>query len=285
MKIMKNTKLAKAIAIAVTGATLSLGVASTASAHVMYNTRIGGGTDGWTTTLGNGGGGTQIPWLGTTSAGADLPFGYAGGAPLNWAVAIHHAGQSSTVSAAQAAIDYSGAVVDLDTSDGAWGSWPSGTPGVSQGWGHHTDMALIRSEIDTDVQITVSSVDGIVDNYGMTLFTGMETSTGSFARHQAWNVGYVSGVFEDPAMGDNPFGGSGLTYTTHGDESVLTFHALANQTYTLYLGGNEVGGAGFGDIGGYSVNVSAVPVPAAAWLFGTGLIGLVSMGRRKLAIA
>ena len=62
------------------------------------------------------------------------------------------------------------------------------------------------------------------------------------------------------------------TLQFHGDESVLTFHALANQTYTLYLGGNEVGGAGFGDIGGYSVNVSAVPVPAAAWLFGTGYL-------------
>lgn len=31
-----------------------------------------------------------------------------------------------------------------------------------------------------------------------------------------------------------------------------------------------------------SVNVSAVPVPAAVWLFSSGLIGLVVMARRKL---
>lgn len=33
-----------------------------------------------------------------------------------------------------------------------------------------------------------------------------------------------------------------------------------------------------------TVDVSAVPVPAAAWLFGSGLIGLVGMARRKKAV-
>ncbi|HIB83546.1 MAG TPA: VPLPA-CTERM sorting domain-containing protein, partial [Chromatiaceae bacterium] len=32
-----------------------------------------------------------------------------------------------------------------------------------------------------------------------------------------------------------------------------------------------------------NVNVSDVPVPAAVWLFGSGLIGLVGMARRKTA--
>lgn len=277
---MKKTKLTKAIALTVTGATLALGMASTASAHVMYNTRNTGGTDGWTFSGNNGGSGTQNPWLGTSNGGADLPFGYAGGAPLNWAVKIHNAGQVSTVSAAHAASAY-GAAVDLDTSDGAWGSWPSPTPGVSQGWGHHTDFAILKSEIETDVILNISSVDGIVGNYGITVFTGMETSTGSYARHQAWNVGYFSGLNEGPAQNDNPFGGSGKTYLAHGDNSRVQFHMAAGQVYTIMLGGNEVGGAGFGEIGKYEVSVSAVPVPAAAWLFGTGLLGLMSFGRKK----
>ena len=53
---------------------------------------------------------------------------------------------------------------------------------------------------------------------------------------------------------------------------------------------------GINDFGGFSLNligtntydgeffvneVSAVPVPAAAWLFGSGLIGLISVARRK----
>ncbi len=32
---------------------------------------------------------------------------------------------------------------------------------------------------------------------------------------------------------------------------------------------------------GASVNVSAVPVPAAVWLFGSGLIGMVGIARRR----
>ena len=34
-------------------------------------------------------------------------------------------------------------------------------------------------------------------------------------------------------------------------------------------------------IGSYLVRTSVVPVPAAVWLFGSGLIGLISIARRK----
>ena len=34
--------------------------------------------------------------------------------------------------------------------------------------------------------------------------------------------------------------------------------------------------------GDCSVSVSAVPVPAAAWLFGSGLLGLIGISRRRL---
>jgi len=37
------------------------------------------------------------------------------------------------------------------------------------------------------------------------------------------------------------------------------------------------------DIGSYLVRTSVVPVPAAVWLFGSGLIGLVGFSRRKKA--
>jgi len=33
--------------------------------------------------------------------------------------------------------------------------------------------------------------------------------------------------------------------------------------------------------GSYLVSASAVPVPAAVWLFGSGLIGLIGVARRK----
>jgi len=41
----------------------------------------------------------------------------------------------------------------------------------------------------------------------------------------------------------------------------------------------------FGDIGGFDlvVDIAPVPVPAAVWLFGSGLLGLVGVARRKKA--
>jgi hypothetical protein len=67
---------------------------------------------------------------------------------------------------------------------------------------------------------------------------------------------------------------------TTGTVSVLPTTLLSAGTYVLEVRGNVVGAAG----GGYSgvLNVAAVPVPAAAWLFGSSLIGLMSL-RRKLA--
>jgi hypothetical protein len=70
--------------------------------------------------------------------------------------------------------------------------------------------------------------------------------------------------------------GPGQTFTV----AILPATALAAGTYVLEVRGNVTGAAG----GSYSgtLNVDAVPVPAAAWLFGSSLIGLVSL-RRKLA--
>lgn len=42
------------------------------------------------------------------------------------------------------------------------------------------------------------------------------------------------------------------------------------------------GSANIGGTGDCSASLNPVPVPAAAWLFGSGLIGLVGIGRRKL---
>jgi len=287
MKMIK-TKLAKAVAIAATGAALSLGVSSTASAHVMYNTYnmdgLKGGTDGWTHESQKTG--AAVPWLGT--AGGVNPFGFAGIQALNWAVAIHDANSSHEVSQAAAITAYgASATVDLDTVDGAWGSWPvdENNPNSGRrGWAHHVDYGLIKSDIETDIVIDVSSLNGIIDNFGITVFTGMDDGTAGYNHHAEWNTDYLSGVYEAPAIADDPHGTNGVAYLTHGDSSTVTFHAMADQVYSIYFGGNEVGGQNFGDLDGYVLNVStvsAVPVPAAAWLFGTGLMGLVSLGRRK----
>ncbi len=277
---MKKTKLAKAVALA----TLSLAMLPTASAHVMYNTFNGAGsTDGWTheTTSAGKNTGAVVPWVGTV--GGVRPYGYVGKQALNWAATIHTATSSLVVSQADAQTDY-GFAADISTANGAWGSWQDpNNPSITRGWGHNTDYGLVKALVDTDIKIDVSKVNTAdnIFNFGITVFTGMDDGTASFNHHSVWNQGYVSGVNEAPAMVSDPMGTSGLTYLTHGDQGVVTFHAVANQVYSVYLGGNDVNGDIFGTPYQYQAAISAVPVPAAAWLFGTGLVGLVSLGRRK----
>lgn len=279
---MKKTKLAKAVAIAATGVALSLGVSSVASAHVMYNTGIFTSTDGWTLSGGKLMTGTPNLWEGTE--GGIRPFGFVGKQALNWAATIHASGSILEVSQADSIADY-GFAADIDTANGAWGSWQvdPANPTFTQGWAHNTDFGLIKSHIDTDIKIDVSKVNSAdnVNNFGITVFTGMDDGTADFNHHSAWNKNYVSGIFENPAQVDDPFSTHGLAYLTHGDQSTVTFHAVADQVYSIYLGGNDVNGDIFGDPLAYKATVSAVPVPAAAWLFGSGLMGLVSFGRRK----
>ena len=99
----------------------------------------------------------------------------------------------------------------------------------------------------------------------------------------------------DPAAADGSRNGSGLNASmiSVGTTSAL-FYAQANTSdgVTLAAGATEVsqlGGSGSGAIiadltasGNFTAaSVSAVPVPAAAWLFGSALAGLVVARRRK----
>lgn len=68
---------------------------------------------------------------------------------------------------------------------------------------------------------------------------------------------------------------------------VLRSNVPSGSTFTplngswLYAKGVNIGGAGV-EVRGYYV-ISAVPVPATAWLFGSGLLGLIGVSRRKKA--
>jgi len=118
-KNIKKTKLAKAIAMAITATAISAAGTSGASASAtMYNTFQAyplptptnpvvpvtnpGTTDGWTWSDGPGKGATTgatlVPWVGTS--GGVRPFGYTGSSALNWAANLTQAGDSLQISQA-----------------------------------------------------------------------------------------------------------------------------------------------------------------------------------------
>jgi hypothetical protein len=280
---MKQTRLARAIAMAVAGSALSLGVVAEASAHTMYNTynagtpATDGGTDGWVY------GGINNPtyptvspgWVGTASP-TTLPFGYTGSSALNWAAELHNAGDSLEISRADAQARY-GVAADIDTARGAWLD-AGATP---QGWSHTTDIGLLMSHSDAYVTLNLSAVNSEIANFGITVFTGMDTGTG-YENHQAWNSPIQGLDF----TASDPFGTTGVTYLTH-DSTVdgvngLTFLAEAGQIYSIYLGGS--GGANWNqnkDLYVLNITSSPVPIPAAIWLFGSALAGMGFVGRHR----
>jgi hypothetical protein len=60
----------------------------------------------------------------------------------------------------------------------------------------------------------------------------------------------------------------------------LTLTDLAGGWYLVFVGGAD------GSLAGSNIdlNVSSVPVPAAAYLFGSALVGLFASSRRKLTV-
>ena len=102
----------------------------------------------------------------------------------------------------------------------------------------------------------------------------LEPSSVGFFQAGGFRIELFEGV-------SNPVGISIASAESRGDQPSLFFLAdLSSDTsYALrtafnYNGANEVTAAA-------TTSVTVVPVPAAAWLFGSGLIGLIGLARRK----
>jgi len=288
---MKNLSLPKAITLILAGSALA-SIPSTASAKAAYNAYITHSsylptdagaliTDGWVwgyqtsytnSTLNSHS--NASPWVGTDDNKA--PFNYQGSNQLNWAVTLN-AGESQEISQ-QNAFDTYGVYADIDSAGGAW------IDVNEHGWAHNTDVGLLKSSVTQEVTLTASTILNEFGNFGITVYEGMDTNTGIHSHHLAWNTTELG--FTD--IGDNnPWDTQGLT-TIALSETVdsingLSFTAEAGKIYSIFLGGS--GGIGWNDAhDGYILNIStpsAVPIPAAAWLMGSGLMGLASFSRRK----
>jgi len=86
--------------------------------------------------------------------------------------------------------------------------------------------------------------------------------------------------------------GSGITASSPGPfsnvQSSVYWSGTESDPFNAWLFNFNLGSQGPGNKSGnrfawavHSGNVSAVPVPAAVWLFGSGLIGLLGLARRK----
>lgn len=85
------------------------------------------------------------------------------------------------------------------------------------------------------------------------------------------------------AYGKNDFGEDLLGFNTENIVCPLFDFCTKNESAYLNLGqlGLDADMANWGSFVASGTAVTTIPVPAAAWLFGSGLIGLVGIARRK----
>jgi len=293
---MINIKLPKAIKLTLAGTALSIGVVSNVSAKSMYNTynqyssstatdASTLGTDGWVwgfnvsydthLSLKESGNSNASSWVGTYDNA--VPLNYQGSNHLNWAVTLN-AGESQEISQQNAFNSY-GVYADIDSTGGAW------IDVNEEGRGYNTDVGLLKSAVTQEITLTASTLLNEFTNFGITVYEGMDKNTGSHSHHLTWNTPNVGST---DITDDNPWDTQNLT-TIAFSETVdningLSFTAEAGKIYSIFLGGS--GGLHWNEQDdGYALDIttspSAVPVPTAAWLMGSGLMGLASFSRRK----
>lgn len=225
-------------------------------------------------------GGSSTPTLTT-------PFGYSGGGTLNWALEFTGGTNTRTISNADSISTYN-VSADIDTAKGAWSD---NALGSAAGWRHDLDIGLFRSKVGGLVTMTLSGVNQSGTNFGFTIFKGMDTSTVAYNHHgPAWNAGtniQASAPTAASLRGGNtnlpvesivaysigdPDGAGPLTPT---NLNTITFYAIANQVYTIVVGGYRNGA--WGDTtDGYALTVSQAPVPTCKFTPTGALTGVPS---------
>ena len=117
----------------------------------------------------------------------------------------------------------------------------------------------------------VSTVSGTYNDLSATLQAQIWWDDAGLADEFAAATGGLEGYPND--------GGIGPLFAFQDSSGVVDLYATILGPAGTFLGNTE-----FGDSFVYAVAaVSQVPLPAAAWLFGSALVGLVGLGRRKKA--
>jgi len=158
------------------------------------------------------------------------------------------------------------------------------TPSAPTNWGHTADFGLFQLTSATTVSITVAA-DGSALSPGFSVWQGWDNGSTGASRHASWlnNGAPALNPGQAGVLGSTLGAFEGTAYTaTSGGAATLTLN-LAAGDYTVILGGysatNCIGttcGLG-GTKALYDVSfstVQAVPLPGAAWLFGSALTGL-----------
>lgn len=128
----------------------------------------------------------------------------------------------------------------------------------------------------SNLTITAAGGTGPVAN-------SIQTGTDAF---KADADGWYDILFDLPPPGDTFDAGETLIYNITATDLVASSFNFLSTPDLVDTNGPFLGAAKFGSTGVDGLQsdwVAAVPIPAAVWLFGSGLIGLIGLARRKKA--
>jgi hypothetical protein len=188
------------------------------------------------------------------------------------------------------------------------------------GWGHATEWLsfTLTSATSLDIVMQRTGTNTVFapafSLYSTTGYTDPGSVSGTGHTYSQVATTSVSGWLADPNQGGatglvgyansgfsgwtNGFGqsvgiGSGGTVNVSNGYAELITGVLGPGQYLMALGsaaGQSDGNGGITTLAStgtgtntFSLNVTAVPVPGAVWLFGSALMGFIGMGRRKAA--
>ena len=253
--MIENTQFKKLALAGAIGAMLL--VSNVANAHVTYNTA--GAPD-------NPDGSQAGPWTNGDP-------GYTGNLPATWVAEVHNAGgvaNSQTASSLGA-----GFTIGMGAK-----SYKDGTTN----WAHSADFGLFELHHDATVTMTVSS-DGSDLRPAFGLWSGWDTNGGS-SRHQTYlNNGAINAMAANPrdsSLGLVDVNAWAFAATQGTSASATLTRFLTAGKYTMILGGYDGTTAGANLAYTATISAAPVPLPAAVWMFGAGLMGWLGLQKRKM---
>lgn len=151
-------------------------------------------------------------------------------------------------------------------------------------------MALIASLVSVSNVAQAALYDiGTVSSFPGFSFAVAANPPGPFIDAFSFNLATDSNLFATvlnlPILDISLFNNDGVqlqfTGSPIGEGQPAVYYNVLAGPYVAFVAGNSSGAIG----GAYAVLMTAqpVPVPAAAWLLGSGLLGLVGVARRKEA--
>jgi hypothetical protein len=199
---------------------------------------------------------------------------------------------SSIANAALVSVDWKNAGDNLITRDTASGlDWLDLTE--TNNITRITILTLIDSgSLDGWRYATSSEVVTLWDNFGIDLRDSASNTQNGLNTNLHNAIAYLGNISCEWYCPNYPYGTMGMTadivstsypstYMILGSyyfqpTNITRYHTADGNTYASYNNSET-------SYGHYLVKSSPVPIPPAAWLFGSGLIGLVGFARRKKA--